>query len=1129
MTEELSPPVATATVDPRAEREFESLYGQYHQFVHRALKKHYVSATDLEDVTQEVFLVLLARIDEAAQKRSLGGWLYQIVRRVAANHHRGDRRRTRKHGALSSVPNADTGGAGSENLDPEQIVARAEARDLIRAFLESLDEEACAVFVMSEIEGLRGAEIASRLGISLPMTYARIRSVRARFGQRVAHERKGVWAMLPMPNFEVVTQVWAMGWKSKAGLAIVASILLWLVVGLGMNGGGGPRGPGGTWIDGGVSSQGQGDARGRSTADRTPRNDAEPGVRRAGAGIEGLALVRARFGGLVVDPKGKPIPGAIVCGDRRQVPDHRLTQPPTCETSDAAGRFEIRGALAEAHTLEAMAQGYFPGLYHGQPGGGIRIVLRPGGAGLEGRVVDVHGGPVEGAWVSVENRGESTLGVTVMSDEDGRFSLWVRPGPVSLGAGADGYATAFAMTAAPTKDLRLELSAESSIAGVTVDAETGVPMAGVRVGALMYSLVDRYASRQGTALSDAQGRWEISGLAPNHYALDAVGPASMGRASKEFDLGIGEYHDGVRIEMVRGTEIFGRIVNAETGENCSEGYALTHDKAQRSTRQGRVGAKGMVRMSSVTPGAQYVVTVSCRGLQTRQFEVDTGRDQATAENPARWPLAQGSQLAVRVIDGDDQPLPDWRIQLVAPRSQNFLDHRPNYLTTDVAGRALFAGLGPGEYKILAHGPHHPPLRAEKTLGTGERELLELRVRTGVRVVGTVLDARGQAVAGALVALQHHDNGRPPQAPGRDGAQPDMGRGPYQATTQADGSFVHPSVGAGPYGVWVVPRDAAVAHRRPTVFPGLVRHVPGAPMRTITVEASPITLMLRLDALSSIAGVVIDEEGDTLADARVFALVEYPGGRRDPRGRPVLSDERGRFQFDELVSESYTLVAYRKGGGMMELSKVQAGRADVELVFPRLARVTGRAVRDDGTLAEAFIVELHPASPGARWQGAGGSTQGQFELNGVFPGRYRLRAAALDASGEIEIEVEPGRDVDHLEVGLEPVEKLEGRLNTHFSGHLVDSKGQALTRWAVAVVAAGTVPRGPQDYIQFSPTGPDGKFLIREVPTSPVAIIAMPRPPSAERARESVALKIVAGVEGETTEVGDVVVGEAGKG
>ena len=262
MTEHVHKGAAT-TANLGSAPEFEALYGDYHLFVRRALKKHYVSADDLEDVTQEVFMVLLARMDEATQKQSLGGWLYQIVRRVAANHHRGDRRRTRKLVALKSAGKSPS--AQLESLDPESRVAREEAWTLIRGFLESLDEEACAVFVMSEIEGLKGADIAARLGITLPMTYARIRSVRARFGQRVTRHRQGLLALLPWPSLATTpSQVLAVGWKAKTVSVAIALALVWLFA-LGWGGSGAP-GSGGidTIVPGiGVDDRGAGGRRQR--------------------------------------------------------------------------------------------------------------------------------------------------------------------------------------------------------------------------------------------------------------------------------------------------------------------------------------------------------------------------------------------------------------------------------------------------------------------------------------------------------------------------------------------------------------------------------------------------------------------------------------------------------------------------------------------------------------------------------------------------------------------------------------------------------------------------------------------------------------------------------------------------
>lgn len=79
-----------------SEPDLEALYVRYHEFVRRALSRHYVDPNDLDDMTQHVFLVLLRRVDKATQKRSIGAWLYQIARRVAAigSSQTGSRRRT---------------------------------------------------------------------------------------------------------------------------------------------------------------------------------------------------------------------------------------------------------------------------------------------------------------------------------------------------------------------------------------------------------------------------------------------------------------------------------------------------------------------------------------------------------------------------------------------------------------------------------------------------------------------------------------------------------------------------------------------------------------------------------------------------------------------------------------------------------------------------------------------------------------------------------------------------------------------------------------------------------------------------------------------------------------------------
>jgi hypothetical protein len=268
----------------------------------------------------------------------------------------------------------------------------------------------------------------------------------------------------------------------------------------------------------------------------------------------------------------------------RDVGRLHLTDPPTCTLSDPDGRFEIPGGQREEYVLEAMATGYAPARHRGRPRADVRIVLHEGGVALSGVVVDVFGGPVDGAWVAVENTGESTLGAMARTDREGQFSLWVAEGSVSLGAGAPDYATTYATGLAPSSDVRIELAAESVVAGIVVDADDGAPLSGIRVSAELLPGPDKYANRMGVTFTGADGRFEIRGLQANYYQIDAAAERSWGRARQAVELGIGDRRDDIRVEMFEGAELTGRIVDAETGEPCAEGSVATIDDAQSISR-----------------------------------------------------------------------------------------------------------------------------------------------------------------------------------------------------------------------------------------------------------------------------------------------------------------------------------------------------------------------------------------------------------------------------------------------------------------------------------------------------------------------------------------------------------------
>jgi RNA polymerase sigma-70 factor (ECF subfamily) len=133
------------------------------------------------DVAQETLLAGLSSAPPQSAEPSAAvprrGWLFGIARRVAADVHRGQHRRDRKHDALPSP-------AAAPPLD--DALARSEAAELVRSFLERLDEGHRMVFVLADIEGMTAPEIADALELKVNTVYSRLRKARLDFERIVA-------------------------------------------------------------------------------------------------------------------------------------------------------------------------------------------------------------------------------------------------------------------------------------------------------------------------------------------------------------------------------------------------------------------------------------------------------------------------------------------------------------------------------------------------------------------------------------------------------------------------------------------------------------------------------------------------------------------------------------------------------------------------------------------------------------------------------------------------------------------------------------------------------------------------------------------------------------------------------
>ena len=133
-----------------------------------------------EEVAQDVMLELWRRRETVAVDDSLRAYLVRAARNRALNHVRHERMkvRTAPFAAGPSVTPAEA---------PSRL-AEAEIENAVREAVAALPERCREVFELSRGQGLRYAEIASVLGIS-------VKTVEAQMGKalRVLRERLAPW------------------------------------------------------------------------------------------------------------------------------------------------------------------------------------------------------------------------------------------------------------------------------------------------------------------------------------------------------------------------------------------------------------------------------------------------------------------------------------------------------------------------------------------------------------------------------------------------------------------------------------------------------------------------------------------------------------------------------------------------------------------------------------------------------------------------------------------------------------------------------------------------------------------------------------------------------------------------
>jgi hypothetical protein len=826
----------------------------------------------------------------------------------------------------------------------------------------------------------------------------------------------------------------------------------------------------------------------------SPSADASPLAprRRADAGDapeDPLALrhaAKASITGTVRSRERGPLADAQVCAWAVEDQLRGLAAAtPTCVRSDREGRYRIEGLWPVRTQISASAAEHRPqqwqteadrvrlsfvSLAAGRTREGIDFELEGGGVQLSGVVRDLGGGEIEGALVATQELWSDYAGTGrafALSDAEGRFALWVAPGEVELIARAEGYALATTRPHAPTAMAEIFMTPESVLVGQVVDAASGEPLPDVLV-AIGRGVAD--------TRSDAEGHFRFGKLGPGVYKPIVRDDELFGVVDVKVHLGLAQTSEPIVIRAHRMAAVRGMVVIAEGERPCPRGNVALRQLVDRSVRYSApIEDGGQVTLRGVEPGT-YEVSLGCTNFLAREEypQLVVGHESLDG---LVWAVDEGQAIRGRVVDASGAGVGKASVSarpIVEGEQARAHTSSSSAETKGDDGSFELRGLLPGRYELsVSSDEPAPELPLVVELPSG-RDLSDVRIEllASGRIVGRVVDESGV-----------------PQ-PGVDVSAKPLGKwGGGSTRSDDEGHFVLEHLRRGEVRVragmgWDDMRAPGTSDD----------DVQG---ELVKVEAGKqVEVELVIESRNGvIRGRVLDEQGAPVDDAFISAermsdsatasasisrsMVRWGAFGRET---PILSEVDGSFTIERLSAGRYVVRAHRRGGGEALLEGVELG-SSVELTIAATGSLGGRLVVPGGEPPERFSIRVEDTKQGISEGDLFFRSQGQWQLDELPPGSYRVTASGQAGTASIDVELAAGERRDDLELELEPLVTLRGRLVD------IDTR-EPVPGMIVAVGRGITMGRGNAGDNEISDA--EGRFEVEQAATGKVTISIRPR-------------------------------------
>jgi RNA polymerase sigma-70 factor (ECF subfamily) len=161
-----------------------TIYRDHGQFIWLSLQRFGVRLPDLDDLAHDVFMVVHRKVSRLDPRGPIKPWLFGICMRIAANY----RRRRRWKVEIPSSGRDHNRAAGLALAD--DLLIKAEDRELAERALAILDVGKRAIFVMFEIEEMPCAEIAELMNVPVGTVYSRLHAARRQLHEALARSSR---------------------------------------------------------------------------------------------------------------------------------------------------------------------------------------------------------------------------------------------------------------------------------------------------------------------------------------------------------------------------------------------------------------------------------------------------------------------------------------------------------------------------------------------------------------------------------------------------------------------------------------------------------------------------------------------------------------------------------------------------------------------------------------------------------------------------------------------------------------------------------------------------------------------------------------------------------------------------